>query len=238
MTKGAPSISESIVTFFLVALHQVRNKYLGNEHSNKSISEEECLQACRYKEVIKKCKCRGPYFPAGDTGIEEKCNFSTASNCIYPSLANFDLTKCNCSRSNQSSEQNRYWQWVFCIILEINLQRNVMWFLSYVHDVECGEWDDNFKGIIEKFENSTPSDIEIAAFQVFFRIHVYCLRPYLRSISNPINWLFMIITRNLLKTEPFPASNQLMWLYSKSLEYKVLMGPANNETKNYNSFYV
>ena len=87
----------------------MKHKYLGIEHSNNSVSEEECLKACQYEEVIKKCKCRGPYFPAGETSVEEKCNISTASNCIYPSLAHFDFTECNCSRSGLSLEENRYY---------------------------------------------------------------------------------------------------------------------------------
>ena len=105
--------SERGIEFLLVAIRQVKNVYLQNELNSQSItnqhiSKEECLQACQYEKVMTKCQCCLSYFPVGMCPGDQKCSFSPALNCVYPSLSNFDFTQCHCPRSSLSLEENRY----------------------------------------------------------------------------------------------------------------------------------
>jgi len=118
-------------------------------------TRENCLEECRYKNIIKTCQCVPPYLP--NYQDFPPCKFRTHAMCISPQFMLYNFTECtSCPRE--------------CEERCSNFQKHVSIYSSvFTRNVEYGKYHEPIYRTLAKYSGSQGAHgIDIAAFQIFF----------------------------------------------------------------------
>ncbi|CAG5112683.1 Oidioi.mRNA.OKI2018_I69.chr2.g6871.t1.cds [Oikopleura dioica] len=131
-----------------IALYPHQNTYLNENCGRQELdffpyyTRENCLEECRYKNIVKTCKCVPPYLP--NYKDFPPCKFRTHAMCISPQFMLYNFTECSsCPRECVES--------------------------VFTRNVEYGKYHEPIYRTLAKYSVSQGAHgIDIAAFQIFF----------------------------------------------------------------------